>query len=305
MTGRRIYCEAVMLLVAFLGINGQAKAFEIFDGTSYKNKPNLVAYGIHRIEIVGADEIWGYRKTSQNLPTRLQVIDAVRDAASRLLYEEKRTRVLEGAEIRTPIVLDIEHWDVKGDGAIVDENIAKYIQILEWGRDVGKGVRMGYYGIPPIRDYWRAIKPTNHTDNIRWKFENNRLMPLAEKVDALFPSLYTFYADRDGWVNYAIANLAEARRLSGGKPVYVFLWPQYHESNRVLAGRYIEREYWRLQLETVRKYADGLVIWGGWGEGGRKMWDDSADWWMETKAFIGRLQDGHMNEPMQTLHPER
>ena len=118
-----------------------------------------------------------------------------------------------------------------------------------------------------------------------WQAENDRLAPLAKDVDAFFPSLYTFYADRNGWVRYATAQINEARRYGGGKPVFVFLAPQYHESNKILGGRFIEPKYWKLQLETASQQADGIVIWGGWKNGPAE-WDEAAPWWKATKEFL-------------------
>jgi hypothetical protein len=59
-----------------------------------------------------------------------------------------------------------------------------------------------------------------------------------------FSILYTFYADRQGWVAYAIAQISEARRKAKGKPVYAFIWPQYHESNQLLGGQFLDADYW-------------------------------------------------------------
>ncbi len=70
--------------------------------------------------------------------------------------------------------------------------------------------------------------------------------------------------------------------MAKNKPVIVFLWPEYHDSNMILKGNYIEKEFWRLQLDTVFKYADGLIIWGGW----KQEWDSNAIWWKETIQFI-------------------
>jgi hypothetical protein len=114
-------------------------------------------------------------------------------------------------------------------------------------------------------------------------------MQMTPYVDAIYPSLYTFYPDQDGWLKYALANISEARRY--GKPVYVFLWPQYHESDPAVAWRFIPADYWRLELETAKQYADGIVIWGGWQYSGKRLnwlleWDDTAPWWIETQDFM-------------------
>lgn len=37
----------------------------------------------------------------------------------------------------------------------------------------------------------------------------------------------------------------------------------------------MSEDYWRLQLETVRQHADGIVIWGGWNGNGPARWDNA------------------------------
>jgi Hyaluronidase. len=125
--------------------------------------------------------------------------------------------------------------------------------------------------------------------------ENDRIISLAQTVDVFYPSLYTFYTDKAGWVEYATAQISEARRLANGKPVFAFLWPQYHNSNRLLKCQFLPADYWQLQLETVSKLADGVVIWGGWdvcnSKGKALQWNDNAKWWQVTKAFIKKLKN--------------
>ena len=106
-----------------------------------------------------------------------------------------------------------------------------------------------------------------------WKDRNKFFASLANHVDVVFPSLYTFYNDQAGWEQYATANIAEARKYN--KPVYAFIWPQYHGSNATIGGQHIAGDYWRKQLETVYQYADGVVIWAGWGW--QNDWDVVAD----------------------------
>src|SRR5262249_4133499 len=107
-----------------------------------------------------------------------------------------------------------------------------------------------------------------------------------------FPSLYTYYPDQAGWVAYAKANLSEARRLAPGKPVYCFLWPQYHDSS-TLAYQFLPVDYWKLQLQTCRQYADGIVILGCVGKDGKMngwlTWDDNAPWWQATIQFVASI----------------
>jgi hypothetical protein len=114
--------------------------------------------------------------------------------------------------------------------------------------------------------------------------------PIAQLVDISFPSVYTYSADRMVWLKSLHAQVAEARRLFDG-PVYVFLWPQYfdHEpADADLRLQYIDGDFWRFQLDEVKKVADGVVIWGGWdfSKGRPAIWVPTAPWWESTKAFV-------------------
>ena len=122
----------------------------------------------------------------------------------------------------------------------------------------------------------------------QWQRENDAVSSLASDVGIIYPSLYTFYDDVDGWVRVAKENIAEARRISHGKPVMPFLWPQYHDSAHALAFQPLPKDFWERQLATVHSDADGVVIWGGWDFKNHKVseWDEGAEWWTATKEFL-------------------
>jgi hypothetical protein len=258
-----------LLLLSSAGLAqsiASSKPFLVFDGTSYSNKPDLSAYGIRPITMAYAGKFGSdWYKSADRLPD-LQAVQAV-----------AREAQLKGHMV----VLDIEHWPLKGSPDSVRDSVTKYKTVLEWFQAASPGLSVGYYGAPPIRDYWRAVKETSSQERRSWMEENNQIRSLAGAVDALFPSLYTFYPEQAGWKKYAIAQIEEARRYGNTKPVYVFLWPQYHESNRILGGTNLPADYWLLQLETAREYADGIVLWSGTSK-----WDENAAWWKVTKAFM-------------------
>lgn len=253
------------------------KLFPVFDATLYSKKPDLSAYGLSPITVVYAQQFG---------PQWFKQIDLL--PSSELVTSVAREAKLKGH----PVVVDIEHWPLKGSPGIVQDSLRKYMTVLQWFRGAAPELSPGYYGVPPLRDYWRAIKNQTSQEYRSWKDENDKIHSLADAVDIFYPSLYTFYPDQDGWRKYAIAQIEEARRYGSGKPVYVFLWPQYHESNRILGGRYLPEDYWRLELETAKQYADGIVIWGGWDLKSNRQakWDDNAPWWTVTKEFMKRLQ---------------
>ena len=277
-------CFAFTVLTAVGQPPPGPKSFVVFDGTLFSDKPDLSAYGIQPITTAYAGKFGpDWNKHADRLPD-LQAVQAVAREA------QQKGHV---------VVLDIEHWPLKGSAESVRDSQTKYKTVLEWFRAAAPGLSVGYYGAPPIRDYWRAIKDTSSQERRSWMAENDQLRSLAGAVDVLFPSLYTFYPDQAGWKKYAIAQIEEARRYGNGKPVYVFLMPTYHDSNRLLGGQFLSPDYWLLELETAREYADGIVIWGGWGSDNRPAkWDDRAPWWEKTQEFMsiqGRSRLGPSN----------
>jgi len=150
---------------------------------------------------------------------------------------------------------------------------------------VTPSLQVGFYAIAPIRDYWDVMAGPQSAGYLAWQQENDAVAPIAQQADAMFPSLYTFYTDQAGWQKYATANIAEARRIAPGKPVYVFLWPQYDASTGAQGGEYLPDAYWKMELETAKQYADGVVIFGGWTE----TWDSNASWWLETQQFMTEI----------------
>ena len=260
-------------------ITGSAQSqgpFQVFDGTLYKNKPDLARYGIRSTSIIYVSKLWpgGLAGVSNDrLPDR----GIVRQAA----YDVKKKGDI--------AILDIEHWPLHGDDPVVASNIEKLSMVLRWFREESPDVRVGYFGILPVADFWSFRSGAESKRYRGWKTRNDRLIPLARLVDVIFPSIYTYTADKDMWVQFAVENIKEARRY--GKPVYVFLWPQYSERNKTLGEEYLPPDFWKLQLETAHKYADGVVIWGGWGKDNNPAaWDENAPWWRVTKQFMQDLQ---------------
>lgn len=261
-----------------LGARAESKDFLVFDGTQFKNKPDLSRYGIRPINILYVSKIWPKWSGGvgpNELPDEAHVRRLARAA-------KQKGQVL---------VLDIEHWRLHGDDGFVASNVAKYITVLQWFKQEEPSLRVGYFGMLPIEDYDRSR--SNIAFKYRaWQKENDRLAPLARFVDVIFPSIYTYNSNEQEWVKFARENIKEARRY--GKPVYVFLWPQYSEQNKVLAHQYLSSSFWKLQLETVRQYADGVVIWGGWDSSkwGPADWDGQAGWWQATEKFMTSVYIG-------------
>lgn len=239
--------------------------FLVFDGLLYRGKPDLGRQGM--IPIGGVNPP----------PNGYQSADGVNDADTLA-----NVRGMQGA--RGVVYLDYEQWGVyQVPAPQLAESIRKLSRVADIAHTAIPTAKFGYYGLLPCLDYWSLVK--NDPDKIkRWEECNTQLDPLAEHVDVIFPSLYTFYNDPQGWDIFAAAQLRAARRYH--KPVYAFLWPEFHVSNRLLKDKNLPGNFWRHELEFCRTRADGVVIWGGY----QKPWDENAEWWIETKAFLAGLK---------------
>ena len=102
--------------------------------------------------------------------------------------------------------------------------------------------------------------------------------------------MYTFNDDQSAWAKRAQASAAEARALGPGKAVYFYLWPQYHDGTPK-QFQFIDGAYWKFQLETAYRYADGVVLWSP----SRYDWDDSTGWWTATQEFMHTIRGGRVS----------
>jgi hypothetical protein len=241
--------------------------FVVFDGTLYKAKPSTEQTGMKPITVLYQASLWPRNAGDPQSVPNADVVKAL---------------ALQASQSTGIAVVDIEQWQLTGDSTTVGQSVDKYQETLQMFQQAAPSLQLGYYSVAPIRDYWSPIDGSNSTKYLAWQQQNNAVTPIAQQASALFPSAYTFYTDQAGWQKYAIAQVAEARRIAPGKPVYLFLWPQYDDGKGAQGGDYLPDAYWQMELETAKKYADGVVIWGGWNQ----TWDSNASWWLETQRFM-------------------
>lgn len=283
MTRRRWHSFPVLtaLLLAALPIcSAQAAqkshSFRLFDAMLFSGGPDFSKYGFDRLRVVDDHELYKPGANEDEPPVMAEI----------------QKIVAGGTGPGGIIVVDIENWPMTGAAPAVAASRRKYIETLDRFHKVAPKMKVGLYSVLPERDYWRAIGAMGNAAHAEWVGDNAAAAPISSHVDALFPSLYTFYPMKAEWVEYARANLREARRLAKGKPVYCFLWPQYHDSS-ALGFQLLPADYWRIELDTCRKFADGIVIWGGYNMAGGNFhplpWDDNAPWWQTTLDFMKTL----------------
>ena len=235
--------------------------FQIYDALVYKSKPAL---NLPRVGTNG-NQYWSADRPM--VPNEA----ACRSYARYVMEGTKR------------LIIDIEDWayDIrKAPAAEVKETMRKVIQIVDWMKDETPKLAIGMYPFPPITDYWTPN--ANPFGMGGWQKANEFLRPVAERVDFIAPEIYTYYEDREGWLKFATANLAES--LKFGRPVTPIVWPRYHVSNEKLKYQMVPGDFWQLQLKTVRESGvDGLVLWDWVPE---TVLDPSWAWWQETVKFV-------------------
>lgn len=241
------------------------KDFRMVLQTRYNNMPTEEQLGV-----IGFDQIrlltsWFFFFPDDPKPENLT--DEIRE---KIILSTERY-----LEDNQEVVLDIEHWPYGMNATLEEraETVSKMVEIMDIMHSVRPSLKFGYYSVP-IRSYWDVYENCAWNDSRHelcmerqnaWHTANDQLKPLIERASFMLPSLYTFYDNIPGWMNYAQANLQEAKRLREDMgleiPIYIYLWPRYHDSSD-MAFQLIEPHYWRMQLELMHtEGADGIIIW--------------------------------------------
>ncbi|MEM9421585.1 MAG: hypothetical protein AAF986_03610 [Pseudomonadota bacterium] len=232
--------------------------FPIYDATLFHSPPASKTWGAQRLTVIYESGLLHPRAIAGASPRVNGISTAFRGVP----------------KDRELVCINIESWMHQATRGEIshDRMVDLYIETLEIARRVSPDQLLGFYSIPPIRNYWDAIRDKSDPKYQAWANKNNALERLGFEVDIVFPSLYTFYNHPDEWEEYARRNIEQARNF--GKPVVPFIWFNFHNSNNDLAGKPIPPEFWRRQLELCLEIADGVVIWGGFGQN----WDPDAPW---------------------------
>jgi hypothetical protein len=251
--------------------------FPVFNALLFTGMPDLTAQGLSPTRLAYQSDLWPNGANRSVVPS---------SAAIQAFLQQT-------AGMGDMLILDIEgtEWPLYGVSSSVElASIAKYQAVGTLVHQMAPAMDVGLYSGVPERDYWRAIAGPTSTSYQQWQAENTGGAPAAQTMNTLYPSLYTFYTDQSGWVQYATANISEARRLAQGRPVIPFLWPQYHDSTS-RAYQFIDPTYWQLQLNTLYQLADGVVLWGGLNSKGYLPWNNTAPWWIATQNFLSSMSN--------------
>jgi hypothetical protein len=234
--------------------DARPRAFRVYDNMLYVGKPDTTRYGLILSNIIDEGQIWPHGQNYGVLPSRsaFDAIVAARDAN------------------QGPIVLDIEELPLQGSPDTIAQHLHVLATLADWTRADAPGKTVGYYGYNTLT----GVPPANRS----------YAEALAGHVDAFFPSMYTFDDDWAQWAARAQSEAAEDRGFAARKPVFFYLWPQYHDGTPK-QFQYIDAAYWKFQLETAHRYADGIVLWGP----SRFQWDETSGWWTVTLQFMRQI----------------
>lgn len=137
--------------------------------------------------------------------------------------------------------------------------MSKMTQVLEIAQQTRPNVSWGFYGIP-VREFWKR--------NSDWKESGNRLLPLLQKQDALFPSVYLLYNSAavnsvlSG--NYTKDNVRQAIDLGAkiGKPVLPFVYHRYPDFSLVPLDVFQQQAQDILSIDVSGNKVAGIIWWG-------------------------------------------
>lgn len=227
----------------------------IYDNLFYKGKPETFQDGLILSNILYEGLIWPKGQKFGVLPDRSVFETLVRAHSTN----------------PGPLVIDIEKLPLKGSKDDSRKHLETLATLADWAHAAAPGKIIGFYGTNTLSHIAPADLPYARE--------------LARHVDAFFPPMYTFDDDRGAWEKRAKASATEAHALAPGKPVYFYLWPQYHDGTP-RQFQFIEGSYWKFQLEAASRYCDGMVLWSP----SRFEWNDSTGWWRATQQFAHGLR---------------
>jgi hypothetical protein len=260
---------AILAAVALLSCGETARAagpFRIYNDMFFKDMPIATSCRLANSHIIYENAIWPADRDYGLLPSQAQFTAVVRAHKGR----------------HGPIVLDIERLPLSGGRRTAAARETLLAKLADWTHAAAPGRVVGYFGyntLTDVRPEYRAYAQA-----------------LAQHVDAFFPPMYTRGDDRAAWARRAEAVVSEDRSYAENKPIFFYLWPQY-DAHTPKQFHWISRGYWRYELATSLRFADGIVLWGPTGSA----WDISDGWWAATLSFLRRLPD----QPLRLRTAER
>jgi len=217
------------------------KSFLVFDNMHYKGMPDLTPLGF-----IPNAVIYEQKKTWIPLIQAHQMLDET------MFKNLVRSNIVGRPG---PVVIDIEYSYLSRNKTTTDAdvrfNFKLFITLAHWAHEAAPGHLVGYYG--------HGLFPEE--PGKEYAAETREFL---KSIDAFFPSMYVHGTQTpEQWRQKLELLLQQARQIAPEKPVYPYLWGQYHEGGPH-ALEFVSGEYEKFQLENCVKYGcDGVVYWSG------------------------------------------
>ena len=258
---KRVFILGYFILCSIVSMLSQErKDFKIFNALLFKETPNLQEYGFSEINMIYEDGVisTNYHKKKGDFEWRFVDFKKVLEESNK---SKQYTNI--------PTVLDVEYWGhLLYDLNVKEKAENKFLELIRLYRsnDSNSLVSVFHYG---------AISEC-----------------IYNASNVVYPCYYTHGKDRKTWVYMVKNGLNRIKKRSKKTPVYVFIWPQYNPipSKHDLGYKFVEPDFWRLQLETLYPLCDGVIIWSHYrDEYGKDIYfSKDMPWFQETVKFINK-----------------
>jgi len=268
-----------LLLVSPMLLAAATPKFTLYNTVRYRNAPANPNY-LQALTLTSMSQLVApYVATNPGPTDNLPNFPAIKALAQSTLPQPT-----------VPLTFDIEVWPYSPTASL-NTTIANLIAVVDTFKKVNPLTPVGYYGVIPNQAYqWSNIDPVNNPSGYsNWKSINTSMKSVAKKIDIFFPSFYAYDTDTVSWRKMVDSTVAVTKRYYTGKPIYAYIYPQYHQSSTSLSLTFIDTDRWMYQLEMLYKRIDGCVIWTSAtaADGSTISWDPNGmAWWRKTKEFM-------------------
>lgn len=188
-----------------------------------------------------------------------------------------------------PVTLDLESWPYWPDAKLTN-TIDNFLMVIGSFKRVNTSSPIGFYGVPPKQIYqWKSIDPADNPKRFAtWKKISDSLGRVAQHVDIFLPSFYAYDPDTASWRKMVDMTISAIKRYHQSKPIYAYIWPQYHQGSTPNSLQFIDTAIWRYELEILYNRVDGCIIWTSNKDSNGNIisWDPNMLWWQTTKSFL-------------------
>lgn len=253
-----IFVIILLFINPYRLLSQEKKDFKVFNALLFKNTPDLRDYGFSPFNLIYEDGLITTNSKFKKGDFNWRYIDL-----NKVRTESKKSR--RNQDI--PTCLDVEYWG----GRLYSNSTKKEAEDI----------------FVNLINLYRVKDRTSLVSVFHYGALSERIYNASNVV---YPAFYTHSTDKKEWMNMVQYWIDIIKRRNKKIPVYAFIWPQYNPipEKHNLGYTFIDKKFWRLQLETLYSLCDGIVIWSHHiDEDGKEIvFDENMPWFKETLDFI-------------------